>query len=361
MCDFLHRSHRTSLAAVSLACLMVPGIAVALPPAPPGIQVTETYGLQFSTITHAGNRLPTPAEAPAFYFDNFPPFVRGSVGYDFRITRTEITNAQWFEFVQAYAPFYQGSRLDSNFTGSYIAPTSLNPSEPARYRLATGTEQYAADVSFQFGARFANWLNNGKIASAAAFESGVYDTSQFALGSDGHWLSPPTRTAGAQYWIPSIDEWIKAAYFDPNRYGETQVGYWAYPDMHSAPLLPGWPENGGETDAGDLGPFQGFRTNPVASYVFNDGPWGLFDISGGLQEWTDTAGSFSDDLAVKGTQLRDLFPEMYDRLDWVGIRGAHVGGFGIRIAGAVPGPTCGLVLMALSWMGRRVRPCGLAH
>jgi hypothetical protein len=36
-----------------------------------------------------------------------------------------------------------------------------------------------------------------------------------------------TKNAGATFWIPSEDEWYKAAYFDQNLEGG--AGYWLYP------------------------------------------------------------------------------------------------------------------------------------
>ena len=70
--------------------------------------------------------------------------------------------------------------------------------------------------------RFVNWLENGQ--GSGATESGVYTIS------DG---VSETRSASANFFIPSEDEWYKAAYYDPR--SEAAGGppgddnYWLYP------------------------------------------------------------------------------------------------------------------------------------
>jgi hypothetical protein len=42
----------------------------------------------------------------------------GAVDYEYRITRTEVTNTQRLEFVRAYQPCCTGSPFASAFTGT---------------------------------------------------------------------------------------------------------------------------------------------------------------------------------------------------------------------------------------------------
>ncbi len=60
-------------------------------------------------------------------------------------------------------------------------------------------------VSFFDAMRFTNWLHNGQ--GSGDTESGAY-----TIGSG----TDEVRSANAKYWIPSEDEWYKAAYYDPN-------------------------------------------------------------------------------------------------------------------------------------------------
>ncbi len=73
-----------------VVCIAAPS-AGALPPPPPGVEVTIQHGIEFSTIGSPGNA-PYPGN----------PFVTGagwgSVSRTYSLSRTEITNAQWLPF-----------------------------------------------------------------------------------------------------------------------------------------------------------------------------------------------------------------------------------------------------------------------
>ena len=59
-------------------------------------------------------------------------------------------------------------------------------------------------VSFFDAMRFVNWLQNGQ--GSGGTETGVYTIS------DG---ISETRNPSASFWLPSENEWYKAAYYDP--------------------------------------------------------------------------------------------------------------------------------------------------
>ena len=72
--------------------------------------------------------------------------------------------------------------------------------------------------------RFANWLQNGQ--GDGDTESGAYTLlGDTAIPSNADSI---TRTVGATWFLPSEDEWYKAAYFDPTLDGGTG-GYYLYP------------------------------------------------------------------------------------------------------------------------------------
>ncbi len=118
------------------------------------------------------------------------------------------------------------------------------------YAMVPGTEEYPTNLSWRFAARFCNWLHNDQSLTQGAFESGAYDTSTFTTNPDGTINDQAVRSPGARFWIPSENEWIKATYYDPNRYGPGQDGYWLQPAGHTEPLISGDPDQGGETSAG---------------------------------------------------------------------------------------------------------------
>jgi formylglycine-generating enzyme required for sulfatase activity len=258
------------------------------------------------------------------------------VNYDYRIAKTEVTTGQWIEFVRAYAPHHTGAPFESSFTSLWV-----NYEGNGQYSVAPGAEQWPAAMSWRMAARYCNWLTNGKVNEAWAFESGAYDTSTFVPISPGSPFSADqlAHSPGAKFWIPTLDEWIKAAYYDPNKYGVGQEGYWRYPGASDVPLRTGLPEDGGQTSAG-----LGLATDlPVGLYFSVPGPWGLLDTSGGLIEWTETSlgPGFDQSTRVAVGSTSHSFSTFSDPFD-VTVFGS--GGIstrnGLRLASAIPSPTC---------------------
>jgi formylglycine-generating enzyme required for sulfatase activity len=70
-------------------------------------------------------------------------------------------------------------------------------------------------VSWGNAARFTNWLHNGQPTSAEG--PGTTETGAYALNgaTSNDDLLAVSRSAGAKWFIPSEDEWYKAAYYDP--------------------------------------------------------------------------------------------------------------------------------------------------
>lgn len=141
-----------------------------------GPDFDPTSGLEFVTITDVGNRDTTDEEVPGIFGEG--GYRLGGVDYEYRMATTEVTIAQYFEFVVAYLPIYErntGNTLGSvDFTGEGIRTRDGVASIRAGY-----SPQRAADMSWEYAARYVNWLHNDKINEEWAFETGVYDTSTF--------------------------------------------------------------------------------------------------------------------------------------------------------------------------------------
>ncbi len=294
----------------------------------PALSVPD-YGYQWATIGDPGNRGVVIDEVP-----DRPVWVDrnlGAIGYEYRMATTEVTVGQWLEFVQAYQPYYTGSPSDPDFIGwgigyvggSYVLDTQ-NPDEPTT-------------MSWEFAARYCNWLTNSKALTQEAFEDGAYDTSTFSRNDDNSINHQLQHHPGATFWIPTIDEWSKAAYWDPDKNGG-QGGYWMYPGGRDAPLTPGE-----ETNAGML-----FGPSSVGSFPEINAPWGLLDTSGGESEWTERQAGASS-MYIRGSARNSSVFSMQldDRIDSQARGGVSSAGAGLRLASIVPAPS-GAALLLLS-------------
>jgi len=348
--------HLTSRARTPL-CLFanVPGAALAVvvlsPPCARG-QALPDYDFQWSTIGSPGNRAANAQEAPELFNEGLYPggLHLGAVAHEYRMARTEVTASQWFEFVQAFAPRYPGPSVNSSYgsfasvlTGQWIAPVpgSGHNGQPWQFTMDPEAANLATGTSWHFAARYANWLHNGKSPEQWAFETGVYDTATFTRNPDGTWNDQFTPAPGARFWLPTLDEWTKGMYYDPNRHGDGQEGYWAHPIGHDTPAVPGYPEDGGETSAGTPFPpdFDASWHVPVGAYPHISSPWGLLDGSGSgpAAEWT-TSGSERGRWVRGSGQFGGDTSLLYDEIDRLGAGGLSGGGGAFRLASAVPAP-----------------------
>ena len=214
---------------------------------------------------------------------------RGRVDHTYRISRLEVTTSQWMEFVNTFStqanelkffamPTYWGATPDTSYGGPGRR-WKLKNADDAGMRPVTG-------ITWREAAQFCNWLNNSKPSMLSAIANGAYDTSTFGQNDDGTYTDQSAHNPGAEFWIPTLDEWLKAAHYDPSKDGTG--GWWAYPNTSDTAPVPGIP-GVGETSAGyaDYGIFAGFDV-ALGSYPNTKTPWGLLDATGGASEWTES-------------------------------------------------------------------------
>ncbi len=315
--------------------------------ATPGAASAQTggmpdYGLRWSVIGSPGN---APAVIPN-QFPFFPPTIVGGVGYQYRVAQTEVTIGQWYEFATTYAPHMRGDlNVALSMRDEYGIQFSGMSNGVPSYSLSQGFANWPVFIRSRAAARYMNWLHNGKPDAAHArpedFERGAYDVSTFGVDPNGIVTDQFQRSPGARFFFPSRDEWTKAVYFDPNRYGPGQPGYWTQPNGTDTPLVHGRPEDGGQTNAI---PWPSGVTLPrnVGSYAGVQTPWGLLDASGGGQEFLD------DELAFSFGRYRFTAGSGWNEFsdDRIGTFGsADVGTWGsIRVASIVPSPSAVVVI-----------------
>lgn len=342
-----------------------------------GTRLWSAQGIDFVTVGSPGNA-PWPGTSPPTSGDR--AVGRGSVSYEFSIGRMEVTTAQWVEFFNAAYDRPADDRLPHLLPPSRwgAAPTPATVPGGLRWTVPAGNELMpVGNISWRNAAMYCNWLHNNKSTDRAAFLDGAYDVSTFSYTAFGAFNDQITRHTTARYWIPSWDEWLKAAHFDPNRHGPGQEGWWFYSHASDSPVLPGPP---GTVVTGDgrmaeanfgwnelsfpgLNPF----AVPLGAYPTVQSPWGLFDVAGATGEWTEEAFFRTDGFP------RD---RIWDGSFWGGGSGADrvlarggsfpsFSGFqqGFRIATTVPGPGSLVVLVVVAgWHTlRRRRLNEVAH
>ena len=271
---------------------------------------------------------------------------RGSVGYTFDITRTEITASQWLPFANAYLPLVEPFDLAVRAS---ISGGVLNISGSAA-TIAHGLENLPIATSWFTAARFVNWLHNDQIATPQNFETGVYDLTQITFNEDGFfWEGDFTRSADARIALPTLDEWVKAAYYDPEKEGPGQPGYWLHPARQDEVLTAGDPENPGAQRQRPDAPLL-----PVGSFPDVMSHYGLLDLSGGHDEWTETRLGMAPP-RVLGTDYFDVAyffndPAFLDRY-----RNPDSPASGIRLISIVPSPSQASFVLILTVMIPRRR------
>ncbi len=333
------------------------GVPATLPGAFTG--TPPSYGHDFVNITHPGNRDMLPTERVYNNPLNFASQVNvGAVPYEYRIARTEVTSAQWLPFIQLAWPVLQEAGVNlysSASTGGYIIATATGPGNP-NYALLPGRGNHAPSVTFRAAAIYCNWLHNGAPTgpnvNLNVFRSGVYDTSTFTRNPDGSYNDQINRAEGALFWIPTLDEWTKAVFYDPNRYGQAQEGYWRYTYGNEPPVygefgdpLAQWGTLNGEQP-------------PVGSFPNAMTPWGLLDAAGSVDEWTDTSVGPGNPWSryVRGSSSSG--GASANANDGIGYRQDPLGIGGIRIASAIPAPsTMGALALLILTHARRSRRC----
>ncbi len=187
--------------------------------------------------------------------------------------------------------------------------TTPNNAGGRRYAYAPQNEMMpVGGVDWRTCAIYCNWLHNGKSLDRSAFLSGAYDVSTFGRSPGGvTYTDQVARSPGARYFVPSLDEWIKAAHWDPNKPNAdgTTGDYWLYsnssdtpyaygpPGVRVRPLggLPG-PDPNGELATANAG-WNEFHFDaspyaiPLGAYEGVTSPWGLMDVAGGTSEWLE--------------------------------------------------------------------------
>ena len=259
----------------------------------------------------------------------------GSVDYTYWISKYEVTNAQYAEFLDAVAAAdangLYNPAMGSNATFGGITRSGVSGSY--RYDAKVGFENKpVVFVSFLDALRFANWLHNGQPSGpqdASTTEDGAY--------SFGTTTSIGRRHAGALVFLTSEDEWYKAAYYDA-----VSMSYFDHPAGADAPMDCVAPTADTGNAANCAG---GPPLTDVGAYALSGSPYGTFDQGGNVSEWNEA-------LTVDGRGIRggnffgvSSYPLLSARVRSATERVNEDEARGFRVATLVPEPGSGLLVL----------------
>ena len=296
--------------------------------------------LQFVTVGNPNNRPDT-----VVMTDGTTGY--GSVPYVYDIGKYDVTVGQYVQFLNAvaatdtYGVYNSGMALgspdgmptvgivQSGSPGSYTYSVSYNWAVWTTYYLANFPSLYPSglaaaadcpifDVSWGDAARFCNWLQNGEPIGPEG--NGTTETGAYTLtgGTSDSALMGVTRSTGASYFIPSENEWYKAAYYNP-----TSGMYWKYETQSNTAPINVLSASG--TNNANVYDFYGTGeqtytdpTNyltPVGAFVASPGPYGTYDMGGDVFQWNEgnishayrcfRGGSWSTDIGFPRSSYRD--------------------------------------------------------
>ena len=167
--------------------------------------------------------------------------------------------------------------------------------------------QPAANINWYEAAAFVNWLNTSTGNQAAYNLTFTTSWSMNLWSSADAWQLGGEnlyRNKDAVYFLPSENEWVKAAYY---KGGGTNTGYWLYPTASNT--APTAVTSG--TNAGTAVYLQRFAQGPAGVDVAGAlSPYGTMGQAGNIFEWNESGfdgsnSSSSENRAIRGGSWDD--------------------------------------------------------
>jgi formylglycine-generating enzyme required for sulfatase activity len=246
---------------------------------------------------------------------------KGAVTQSYYIGKYETTISEYTTFLNyaaktdAYGLWY-GNVMDiqrSGAAGNYFYTSGANNNTPVTW------------VNWLDAARYVNWMHNGANSSSST-ENGAYTLNGALSGV-------VQKNDDAKYWLPTYNEWYKAAFYDATK--NSTGGYWSYAT---------------QTDAitSSIANFQASGPSVVGSYEYASS-YGTYDQSGNVWEWLSPENSLDGEYIGGGwnSTASQLSSSANGNLN----NGGYAdGAIGFRIASPVPEPSA-LSLLAIGLGG----------
>lgn len=141
----------------------------------------------------------------------------GVVDQMYRIGRYEVTNQQYCRFLNAVAKNNDRGLYDSRMSSDAVGGITRIYDEEYIYTVKPHMHNKPVlFVNYLSAIRFINWMHNG--ASVDINEENIdytLDIGAYTIISIGQDSFNVVKSSYRKYWLPSLNEWHKAAYFEP--------------------------------------------------------------------------------------------------------------------------------------------------
>jgi formylglycine-generating enzyme len=278
----------------------------------------------------------------------------GAVGYEYRIGKYEVTIGQYADFlnaVDADGANTHGLYHASMGTNGEVAGIGFSSGAAAgqKYSVIGTPARPITYVSWFDAARFANWMHNGQ--GNGSTESGAYSL----LGGQTSGTAP-NRNLGARFFLPTENEWYKAALYSP-LLNAGAGGYYTYATQaDTAPgNVVGSSANQANYYAGKYAVTQSTAYSAGQTYLTDVGAfagsashYGTFDQNGNVWEWNDLAGEVGLARGLRGGVWNALADSMRSSVRFAATASLGNDYYGFRLAGpmVVPEPSTYAMLLA---------------
>lgn len=310
-------------------------------------------------------------------------FGKGSVAYPYQIGKYDVTIGQYAAFLNAVAATDTYSLYNSSmgsdghiagiqkhgslgsYTYSVITPSGTTP--PGASSPGNRPITY---VSWWSAARFSNWIANGQptgAQSSTTTENGAYNLANWTSGTvPARNLMNPNTGAPPTFFIPSENEWYKAAYYSPNYGGVGNPGYYAFATQSDA--VPGNLIGGAANQANYL---TGAGYSVTQSLTYDDNQnyltdvgaftnsasfYGTFDQSGNVFQWNDLDGLPGTTRGLRGGVWQYNDPvNISSSYNYLNDPSGEYGTTGFRLASPAAVPEPSMYAMALAGLAFGMR------
>jgi len=181
-------------------------------------RISSTLNIGFVPVTDINNEADL---APVYTSNGISPSSSGInnlgiVDRNYRIGRNEVTNNQYCLFLNSVAKTDNFGLYDSRMSGTIIGGISRSGidgsySYSIRDPMSSKPVVY---VNYLSSIRFSNWLHNGA-PTGAGLDSSITEDGSYKLLNLGADTYQVTKNDYKKYWLPSLNEWHKAAYYMP--------------------------------------------------------------------------------------------------------------------------------------------------